>query len=716
LNRRTYGPTPDVAISPPTPVMTRNNDVQDSVQKASLVDPQKFWDHHGKQLYWHKPYNSVIRHWTRKLQDGTEHPHWSWFPDGEISTTYNCLDRHVEAGNGENIAMIWDSPVSKSKQKFTYSQMLEEVETLAGVLKEEGVKRGDVVLIYMPMIPAAIFAMLATTRLGAMHAVVFGGFAATSLAQRIDAAKPKIIMTASCAIEGAKGPLDYRVFVEGAISKSTYKPAKTIIWQRDVKRWDPVIKEEGQRNWQRLVKSARNRGLKAGCVPVKSTDGIYIIYTSGTTGLPKGVLREAGGHAVGLNLSIKYVFDIKGPGDVLFTGSDIGWVVGHSFIVYAPLLAGATTILFEGKPIGTPDAGQFWRMIEEHKITTLFAAPTALRAIRKEDPQNKFFKEVGEKGGLKHLRALFLAGERSEPSIVTTYQELVSKYTAPDAQVIDHWWSSESGSPMTGIALRPAIGHDHNSTEQHKALQMKPGSAGLPQPGFDVRIVDDDGKEVEQGEMGNIVLKMPFGPSDFTTLFNDEARFYKGYLKRFDGKWLDTGDAGMIDQDGYVHVMSRSDDIINVAAHRFSTGAIEQAILTHKYVGEAAVVGIPDAMKGHLPFAFIQPSGATSTDELPAVPPKELFTEINNIVRDQIGNIASLGGIIQGRGMIPKTRSGKTLRRTLRELVENGVEGKHDAKANFPPTIEDPAIVEVARRGVKEYFGERGKDGLKAKL
>jgi propionyl-CoA synthetase len=549
-----------------------HNDVQDAVQRASLASPEAFWDHHAKQLDWHKPYSSALRRSWKKLSDGTTHEHWSWFPDGEISTTYNCVDRHVKAGNGDKMAIIWDSPVSGSKQKFTYNNVLEEVETLAGVLREEGIKKGDVVLIYMPMIPAAIFAMLAAVRLGAMHAVVFGGFAAASLAQRIEAAKPKVIMTASCAIEGAKGPLDYRPFVEGAIKKSSYKPEKAIIWQRDQKRWDPVVKEEGQRNWQRLVQSAKRRGVKADAVPVKGTDGIYIIYTSGTTGLPKGVLREAAGHAVGLNLSIKYVFDVKGPGDVLFTASDIGWVVGHSYIVYAPLLAGATTVLFEGKPIGTPDAGQFWRMIEEHKVTTMFTAPTALRAIRKEDPENTFFENIGKRGGLKQWRALFLAGERSEPSIVTLYQKLLTKYAAPDARVIDNWWSSESGSPISGLALRPAIGKEHTSTETHKPLQIKPGSAGKPMPGFDVRIVDDEGNEVKQGDMGNIVLAMPLGPTAFTTLFSDDVRFFKGYLKRFNGKWVDTGDAGMIDDDGYVHVMSRSDDIINVAAHRFSTG------------------------------------------------------------------------------------------------------------------------------------------------
>jgi propionyl-CoA synthetase len=552
--------------------MAPHNAVQDAVQRASLSDPEKFWDHHGKQLHWHKPYSKVLSQQTKTLKDGTKHPHWSWFPDGEISTTYNCLDRHVEAGNGHVPALIWDSPVSNSKQTYTYAQMTSEVATLAGVLREQGVKKGDVVLIYMPMIPAAIFAMLAVVRLGALHAVVFGGFAAASLAQRIEAARPKVVMTASCAIEGAKGPLDYRPFVEGAIQKSSFKPSKTIIWQREQKKWDPIQKSSGQLLWQDLIADAKRRNLTAPCVPVKSTDGLYIIYTSGTTGLPKGVLREAGGHAVGLNLSVKYVFDVKGPGDVLFTASDIGWVVGHSFIVYAPLLAGATTVLYEGKPVGTPNASAFWRIIEEYKVTSLFTAPTALRAVRKEDPENKFLSEIGKRGGLRHFRALFLAGERSEPSIVSLYQRLLTQYAAADARVIDNWWSSESGSPMTGIALRPAVGFSQQDGKAHKALAIKPGSAGKAMPGFDVRIVDDEGKEVEVGAMGNIVLGMPFAPTGFTTLFEDDGRFYKGYLRRFDGKWLDTGDAGMVDEGGYVHVMSRSDDIINVAAHRFSTG------------------------------------------------------------------------------------------------------------------------------------------------
>ncbi|KAI4121002.1 MAG: hypothetical protein LQ347_006982, partial [Umbilicaria vellea] len=545
--------------------------IQDEVQSQSVKDPEAFWSHHAEQLYWHKKPSSSLKKTTKKLPSGTSHPHWTWFPDGEISTSYNCVDRHVQNGNGDSTAVIWDSPVTGRKENYTYKQLLSEVETLAGVLRDEGVKKSDVVLIYMPMIPAALFALLAISRLGAIHAVVFGGFAPASLAQRIEASKPRVIMTASCGIEGAKGPMNYKPFIKGAVEKSSFKPEKVVIWQREEMRWDPVLKENGERNWQKLVRSAKDRGIKADCVPVKSNDGVYIIYTSGTTGLPKGVLREAGGHAVGLNLSIKYLFGIHGPGDVIFCASDIGWVVGHSYILYAPLLAGAATVLFEGKPVGTPDASTFWRILEEYKVNVLSTAPTALRAIRRDDPDNKFFEAVGKRDGLRHLRALFLAGERSEPSIVTMYQKLLGQYGAPGAQVIDNWWSSESGSPISGIALSAPTGKEHTAKTQHKPLLIKPGSAGKPMPGFDVRTVDDEGNEVKRGTMGNIVMGIPLAPTGLTTLFGDEERFYKGYMKRFDGRWIDTGDAGMIDEDGYVHIMSRSDDIINVAAHRFST-------------------------------------------------------------------------------------------------------------------------------------------------
>ncbi|KAI9927367.1 hypothetical protein ASPWEDRAFT_117125 [Aspergillus wentii DTO 134E9] len=689
---------------------------QQDVHELSLRDPERYWSHHAEQLYWHRKPSRAIARQLKTLPSGVTHDHWSWFPDGEISTTYNCVDRHVQSGKGDNVAIVWDSPVTNTKEKYTYRQLLDEVEVLAGVLREEGVRKGDVVIIYMPMIPAALIAALAIVRLGAIHAAVFGGFAAKSLAQRIEAAKPRAIMTASCGIEGSKGPVSYRPLVEGAVQASSFKPEKVIVWQRDQLRWNNPDKLGGQRNWQRLVKSARMRGIKAGPVPVKSTDGLYIIYTSGTTGLPKGVFREAGGHAVGLELSIKYLFDIHGPGDVMFCASDIGWVVGHSYILYAPLLVGATTVLFEGKPVGTPDPGTFWRVIEEHKANVLFTAPTAMRAIRKDDPDNRFFKEVAQRGGLKHFRALFLAGERSEPSIVRDYQDLLTQHAAPGALVVDNWWSSESGSPISGLALRSAVGAVQQQKQQIHAqpLSIRPGSAGLPMPGFDVRIVNDDGHEVPKGTMGNIVMALPLAPTAFTMLFNDDERFYKGYLKRFNGRWVDTGDAGMIDDDGYIHIMARSDDIINVAAHRFSTGAIEQAILSHPQVGEASVIGIPDSLKGHLPFAFVQPrSGA---GPLPSTPSKELFTAVNNLVREQIGPIASLGGMIQGRGMIPKTRSGKTLRRVLRELVEHGVRGVYDAPVSVPPTVEDAEVVEVARRKVKEYFEARNAVIAKPKL
>ncbi|KAF2819477.1 acetyl-CoA synthetase-like protein [Ophiobolus disseminans] len=687
--------------------------IQDQVYKASISDPESFWSRQAENVYWHKKPTKAFNRNTKRLEKlNITHDHWNWFTDGEISTTYNCVDRHVLQGNGDCVAIHWDSPVTQQKEQYTYKQLLGEVETLAGVLREEGVKKGDVVLIYMPMIPAALFAMLAIARLGAIHAVVFGGFSPAALAQRIEASRPTAIMTASCGIEGGKKPTAYKAMIEEAIQKSSHKPARTMIWQREQLRWDPVTKEDGERNWQRLVKSAQNRGLKADAVPVKSGDGLYIIYTSGTTGLPKGVVRSAGGHAVGLNFSMKYLFGVHGPGDVQFTASDIGWVVGHSYIVYAPLLMGATTVLFEGKPIGTPDASTFWRIVDEYKVTTMFTAPTALRAIRRDDGDNTFFEDRGKQGALKTLRALFLAGERSEPSIVEMYQKLLTKHCAPGAMVVDNWWSSESGSPISGIALSAAAGLDFSSQDRPKPLVVKPGSAGKAMPGFDVRVVDDEGKEIKRGVMGNIVMAIPLAPSAFTTLWEDEERFYKGYLKRFDGKWVDTGDAGMIDNDGYISIMSRADDVINVAAHRFSTGAIEQAITTHPSIAEVAVIGIPDALKGHLPFAFI----TLSTHDHPkgAIPDDKFAKEVQKLVREQIGAIASLGGMIQGKGMIPKTRSGKTLRRVLRDLIENATHDEFDKEVSVPSTIEDQEAVTVAREKVREYFRIKGKDLHKA--
>ena len=422
------------------------------------------------------------------------------------------------------------------------------------------------------MIPAALIAMYAVNRLGAVHAVVFGGFAPNALAQRIEACKPVAVLTASCGIDGNKPPIAYQPLVEEAVRISAHKPSRTLVWQRPQVRWN-IDRSSGQATWQKLVRSARARQVKAACVPVASTDPVYIIHTSGTTGTPKGVLRDAAGHAVGLDLSISYLFDIHGPGDVAFTASDIGWVVGHSYIVYAPLLAGASTVLYEGKPVGTPDASALWRVVEEYKVNMMFTAPTALRAIKREDPDNKCLSTVGERGGLRSLRSLFLAGERSEPSLISMYQDLLNKFAAADAHVIDNWWSSESGSPITGRALVPHSGQDRTSSvRKYPPAAIKPGSAGKAMPGFDVRVVDDAGRQVERGSMGNIVLGMPLAPTAFRTLWGEEARFYNSYLRRFDGRWLDTGDAGMIDEDGYVHVMSRNDDVLNVSAHRLSSG------------------------------------------------------------------------------------------------------------------------------------------------
>ncbi|KAI1662667.1 acetyl-CoA synthetase-like protein [Daldinia decipiens] len=680
---------------------------QDEVHRRSLENPEAFWGRHAEKLYWHKKPDAVITKTTRKLKSGLEYPHWEWFSGGKISTCFNCVDRHVLAGNGHRPAIFYDSPVTKTKATITYAQLLDQVEVTAGALREEGVKKGDVVLVYMPMIPTALIGILAINRLGAIHAVVFGGFAAASLAQRIDASRPVAILTASCGIDGAKPPMSYKPFISEAIRLSSHKPSRVIVWQRDELRWDNLNKAAGERNWFKMVRSCKARGVRADCVPVGATDAIYIIYTSGTTGSPKGVVRQAGGHAVGLHLSISYLFGVRGPGDVMFTASDIGWVVGHSYIIYAPLLIGAATVLFEGKPIGTPDSSTLWRIIQDYKVTNLFTAPTALRAIKRDDPENKFLKRIGEQGGLKSLKALFLAGERSEPSIVTMYDDLVQRYGAPGATVVDNWWSSESGSPMSGICLAPHVGDTKGTiSKNYKRLSIKPGSAGKAMPGFDVRVVDDNGNEVKRGKMGNIVLAIPLAPTGFTTLWEDEERFYHGYLKRFSGKWVDTGDAGMIDDYGYISIMSRSDDLINTAGHRLSTGSIEQAITSHPLVAEACVVGIPDSLKGQLPFAFITlsvPDHPTS-----AVPDKNLYGEIQKLVRSQIGGIATLGGIIQGKGMIPKTRSGKTLRRVLRELVENAVHDELDNEVQYPATIEDASVVNVAKSKVIEYFEHKG--------
>ncbi|KAM5371993.1 hypothetical protein ACJZ2D_007749 [Fusarium nematophilum] len=631
--------------------------VQDEVLQHSLANRDDFWRHQAEHLHWHKPFSSTIRLTQKTLKNGITHDSWEWFPDGEISTCFNCVDRHVLDGHGDSVAIYFDSPVTDTKEKYTYRQLLHEVETLAGALREQGVKKGDVVMLYMPMIPSAVIGILAINRLGAIHSIVFGGFAPNALAQRIDSCKPIAILTASCGIDGNKPPIAYKPLVEEAIGLSTHKTEKILVWQRDQLLWN--------------------------------------------------INRKAGGHAVGLHLSISYLFNIHGPGCVSFTASDIGWIVGHSYIVYGPLLTGAATVLYEGKPIGTPDASAFWRIVEEYKVNTMFTAPTALRAIKRDDPDNHFFADFGKRGGLKTLKGLFLAGERSEPTLIEMYQQLMSKYCAYNAHVIDNWWSTEVGSPITGRALVPHAGkHRKTDVRGHPPPHLKAGSAGKAMPGFDVRIVDDEGVEVERGCMGNIVLAMPLAPTGFRTLWQDEERFWKGYLKRFEGKWLDTGDSGWIDQQGYIHVMARNDDVLNVSAHRLSSGSIEQAIASHPLVAEACVVGIPDALKGQLPFAFVTLSVKDHPDS--AVPDGQITNEIQKLVRGQVGAIATLGGIIQGKGMIPKTRSGKTLRRVLREMVENAVHGELAKEVTVPSTIEDASALEVARAKISEYFQRVG--------
>ncbi|KAL4994080.1 putative acetate-CoA ligase [Aspergillus recurvatus] len=699
--------------------------LQDEVLRQSLQNPEGFWSRQAERLHWHKKPGTALQAAQKRLQDGTTHPTWEWFLDGEISTCYNCIDRHVAAGNGHESAIYYDSPVTDTKETITYSTLLGEVETLAGVLRETGVKKADVVMLYMPMIPAALIGMLAVNRLGAIHSVVFGGFAPNALAQRIEACKPDVFLTASCGIVGNRPPIAYQALVEEAIKLSYHKPSHTIVWQRDQLRWN--FKESAyswwrniwcwiqqvlflrrtttakQSSWQELMAKARARGIKADCVPVQSNQPIYIMHTSGTTGAPKGVLRSSGGHAVGLRFTMEYIFNIHGPGDVMFAASDIGWVVGHSYILYAPLLAGAATVLYEGKPVGTPDASAFWRVVEEYKVNAMFATPTALRAIKRYDPGNTKLSEVGKRGGLRSLHALFLAGERSEPTLVSMYQELLDKHCGNNkAHVVDNWWSTEAGSPITGRATAPHIGLRNEVATSQALPPIKPGSAGKPMPGFDIRVVDDHGAEVPEGSMGNIVLGLPLGPTAFNTLWLNEERFYESYLKRFGSRFLDTGDAGWVDHDGYVHVMSRNDDVLNVSAYRLSSGAIEEAISSHPQVAEACVVAIPDELKGQRPFAFISLSVPDHPDS--AIPAATVAQEVQSLVRSRVGAFASLGGIVQGQGMIPKTRSGKTLRRVLRQLVENGVHGDFDQSVEVPSTVEDATVVQVARAKVREYF------------
>ncbi|MEW5682732.1 MAG: propionyl-CoA synthetase [Pseudomonadota bacterium] len=606
--------------------------------------PETFWQQQAAKLHWYKAPQQILQQ--------KDAAHYQWFSDGVLNTAYLALDNQVEQGLGEQTALIYDSPVTKTKQRFSYRELRDEVAQFAGVLKSLGVQKGDRVVIYMPMIPQAAIAMLAVARLGAVHSVVFGGFSAHELALRIDDAKPKVVLSASCGIEISK-LIAYKPLLDDAIDKAEHKPEHCVIYQRP--QCVAELKAGRDLDWQHALSKAE----PAACVPVKATDPLYVLYTSGTTGKPKGVVRDNGGHAVALNYSMQAVYNAK-PGDVFWAASDVGWVVGHSYIVYAPLIAGCTTVLYEGKPVFTPDAGAFWRVCAEYKVNILFAAPTAFRAIRKEDPD-----AAQQQYDLSALRTIFMAGERLDPA---TYQWVVDKLHKP---VIDHWWQTETGWPIAanpaGIALLPA----------------KPGSSTVPVPGFNVQILDEAGQQLKANEQGYIALKLPLPPGCLTTIWGNDARFVDGYLATFPGYYA-SGDGGYIDEDGYLFVMGRTDDVINVAGHRLSTGEMEQIVASHPAIAECCVIGIPEPIKGQQPMALVLIKNGVEVDET------ILEAELVAMVREEIGALACFKkALIVKR--LPKTRSGKILRKLLRQIADG-------SQYSVPSTIDDPAsLPEIAQ-------------------
>ncbi|EFC86808.1 AMP-binding protein [Parafrankia sp. EUN1f] len=623
----------------------------EDVFRASVEDRERFWLNAAGALDWHRAP-------TRALDDSNP-PFYRWFADGEINVAHNALDRHVEAGRGDQAALIYDSPVTDTRRTYTYTQLRDEVATFAGVLRGLGVGLGDRVVIYMPMIPEAAIAMLACARLGAVHSVVFGGFAAKELAARIDDAAPKVVVSASCGIEGRR-IIEYKPLLDKAIELSANKPQTQVILQRP-----QAVAAMGPNDadWAEAAASA----TPADPVTVKSTDPLYVLYTSGTTGRPKGVVRDSGGYATALAWSMPNVYDV-GPGQTIFTASDVGWVVGHSYIVYAPLLAGATTVLYEGKPVGTPDAGQFWRVMSEYGVRSMFTAPTAFRALRKEDPNGDYARRYDLSG----LRYLFLAGERLDPETYRWASELLK------IPVIDHWWQTETGWP---IVANPA---------GIELLEIKPGSPTRPLPGWDIRVLDTDGRPAPAGEDGAIVAKLPLPPGAFPTLWNDDERFVKSYLSAFDGYYL-TGDGGRIDADGYVFVMGRTDDVINVAGHRLSTGGMEEVLASHPDVAECAVIGVSDQMKGQLPRGFVVLKAGVLDREGAATEGYEdrLRAALVQMVRDQVGAVASLKEISIVPAL-PKTRSGKILRKTMRGIAD-GIDEP------VPSTLDDASVLDALR-------------------
>ncbi len=602
----------------------------------SINTPETFWAAAAQGIDWNRPWDKIL--------DDSRPPFSHWFVGAELNTCYNAVDRHVADGRGDQTAIIYDSPVTNTIRKISYTELQDQVACFAGALQSQGVCKGDTVIIYMPMIPEAAVAMLACARIGAVHSVVFGGFAASELALRIDHAQPKILVTASGAIEGKK-ILAYKPLVDRAIEQSTHKPEHCIVFQRDFIQAD--LQPDRDLDWQELVSGA----TPAPCVSVAATDPLYILYTSGTTGMPKGVMRDNGGHAVALHWSMKNIYDIN-AGDVFWSASDVGWVVGHSYIVYGPLLKGATTVLYEGKPIGTPDAGAFWRVISEHRVKVLFTAPTAFRAIKKEDPQGELIKKYD----LSSFEALYLAGERLDTD---TYHWASNLLQVP---VIDHWWQTETGW---------AIVANCRGIEE---LPVKAGSPTKPVPGFDVRVLDNEGKEVAAGQEGNIVIKLPLPPGTLATLWRNEERFVQSYMTTFPG-YYETSDGGYMDEDGYVFVMGRMDDVINIAGHRLSTGAMEEVISTHQDIAECAVIGVYDQLKGQQPVGLFVLKAGVERD------PEEIKAELIKMVREAIGPIACFRES-SPVARLPKTRSGKILRGTMRSIA-NGKEYR------MPSTIDD---------------------------